>query len=40
MKIEEHETCMEDKIYVSVRAMYGYGEEGDEIIDWLMENLK
>lgn len=30
----------EDKIYTAVRAMFGYGDEGDEIIDWLISNLK
>lgn len=30
----------EDKIYYAVRAKYGYGEEGDELIDWLLEHIK
>lgn len=30
----------EDKVYVAVRAMFGYGKEGNEVINWLTENLK
>lgn len=30
----------EDKIYTAIRAKYGYGDEGDKLVDWLMENLK
>lgn len=30
----------EAKIYEAVRAKYGYGKEGDSLVDWLMNNLK
>ena len=29
--------AIEDKIYEAVRAKWGYGAEGDEIVDGLME---
>ena len=38
--MNNHDKCIEDKIYTAVRAMFGYGEEGDEVIDWLMDNSK
>lgn len=31
---------MENKIYEAIRSKYGYGNEGDAIVDWLIENLK
>lgn len=31
---------MEEKIYEAIRAKYGYTTEGDELVDWLMDNLK
>lgn len=30
----------EEKIYEAIRAKYGYTTEGDELVDWLMDNLK
>ena len=30
----------EDKIYTAIRAKYGYTTEGNELVDWLIENLK
>lgn len=30
----------EDKIYNAIRKAYGYGDEGDKLVDWLMNNLK
>ena len=30
----------EDKIYNAIRKVYGYTNEGDELVDWLIENLK
>lgn len=30
----------EDKIYNAIRKVYGYGDEGDELVDWLINNLK
>lgn len=30
----------EEKIYEAIRAKYGYTKEGDELVDWLIENLK
>ena len=30
---------IEDKIYEAVRDKWGYGDEGDEIIDGLMEAM-
>lgn len=31
---------MEEKIYEAIRAKYGYSEEGDKIVDWLMDHLE
>lgn len=31
---------MENKIYEAIRSKYGYGDEGDAIVNWLMNNLK
>ena len=39
-KVIRQTNFKEDKIYTAIRQMYGYGEEGDELVDWLMENLK
>lgn len=30
----------EDKIYNAIRKTYGYGDEGDGLVDWLINNLK
>lgn len=30
----------EEKIYIAIRKVYGYGDEGDKLVDWLMNNLK
>ena len=30
----------EDKIYNAIRKTYGYGDEGDRLVDWLIDNLK
>lgn len=30
----------EDKIYNAIRKTYGYGDEGDKLVDWLIDNLK
>lgn len=30
----------EDKIYNAIRKVYGYGAEGDSLVDWLMDNIK
>ena len=30
----------EKKIFEAIRAKYGYTSEGDELVDWLIENLK
>lgn len=27
----------EDKIYQAIRKVYGYGVEGDKLVDWLSE---
>lgn len=37
--MENYDKCIEDKVYTAVRGMYGYGDEGGEIIDWLIEHL-
>lgn len=29
----------EDKIYQAIRAKYGYTQEGDDLVDWLIEVL-
>ncbi len=31
---------MEEKIYEAIRAKYGYTSEGDELVDWLIDNIK
>lgn len=31
---------MENKVYEAIRAKYGYGKEGNAIVDWLIDNLK
>lgn len=30
----------EDKIYNAIRKVYGYGDEGDKLVDWLIDNIK
>lgn len=30
----------EEKIYNAIRKTYGYGDEGDNLVDWLIDNLK
>ena len=30
----------EDKIYNAIRKVYGYTSEGDELVDWLIDNIK
>lgn len=31
---------MERKVFDAVRSKYGYGNEGNALVDWLMDNLK
>lgn len=30
----------EEKIYTAIRQVYGYTDEGDRVVDWLIDNLK
>lgn len=30
----------EERIYTAIRQKYGYGKEGDRLVDWLIEHLK
>lgn len=30
----------EDKIYIAIRKVYGYSDEGNKLVDWLIENIK
>lgn len=29
----------EDKIYQAIRKVYGYGAEGDKLVDWLSDTV-
>ncbi len=39
-KPESTDEDKENKIYLAIREKYGYGEEGDALVDWLIDNIE